>query len=59
MVTTTQTPLLAKRWSESPAIQDLQATQLLRPWAKTTACCRSKKAWKGRAMTRETRHGNG
>jgi hypothetical protein len=51
MVITARRPLSAKRWSESPATQELQATQLLRPWAKTTACCRSKKAWKWRGAT--------
>lgn len=53
MVMTTLSPLVVTRWSESPAVQELHDTQLLRPWAKATACCRSKKAWKRRYVTRQ------
>jgi hypothetical protein len=47
MVIATRKPLCNKRWSASPASQDLQLTQLRHPWVATKASCKSKKA--GRA----------
>ncbi|EHL94403.1 hypothetical protein HMPREF1024_00714 [Klebsiella sp. 4_1_44FAA] len=37
MVITTRKPLCNKRWSASPASQDLQLTQLRHPWVATKA----------------------
>lgn len=48
MVITTRKPLCNKRWSASPASQDLQLTQLRHPWVATKASCKSKKDWKSR-----------
>lgn len=47
MVIATRKPLCNKRWSASPASQDLQLTQLRHPWVATKASCKVKKA--GRA----------
>ncbi len=49
MVIATRKPLCNKRWSASPASQDLQLTQLRHPWVATKASCKSKKAWKSRS----------
>lgn len=43
MVIATRKPLCNKRWSASPASQDLQLTQLRHPWVATKASCKSKK----------------
>lgn len=48
MVIATRKPLCNKRWSASPASQDLQLTQLRHPWVATKASCKSKKGWKSR-----------
>ena len=48
MVNATRKPLCNKRWSASPASQDLQLTQLRQPWVATKASCKSKKGWKSR-----------
>ena len=48
MVITTRKPLCNKRWSASPASQDLQLTQLRHPWVATKASCKSKKGGKSR-----------
>ena len=39
MVIATRKPLCNKRWSASPASQDLQLTQLRHPWVATKASC--------------------
>ncbi|VTO23980.1 Uncharacterised protein [Klebsiella variicola] len=44
MVIATRKPLCTKRWSASPASQDLQLTQLRHPWVATKASCKSKKS---------------
>lgn len=46
MVIATRKPLCNKRWSASPASQDLQLTQLRHPWVATKASCKSKKPGK-------------
>ena len=38
MVIATRKPLYGKRWSASPASQDLQLTQLRHPWVATKTC---------------------
>jgi hypothetical protein len=43
MVIATRKPLCNKRWSASPASQDLQLTQLRHPWVATKASCKSKR----------------
>ncbi|HBY6650034.1 TPA: hypothetical protein MI484_11245 [Klebsiella pneumoniae] len=48
IVIATRKPLCNKRWSASPASQDLQLTQLRHPWVATKASCKSKKGWKSR-----------
>ncbi len=52
MVIATRKPLCNKRWSASPASQDLQLTQLRHPWVATKASCKSKRLEEPRLTAR-------